>query len=97
MDDFFVFRSSFDDSLSNLRKILERYREKNSTLNWAKCHFMVKKGIVLSHIISRDGIEGDKAKTDLIINLFPPTFVKEVRSFLGRAASTVTSLRTSVR
>jgi len=44
---------------------------------------MAKKGIVLGHIISRDGIEGDKAKTDLIINLFPCTCVKDVRSFLG--------------
>ena len=46
---------------------------------------MVKKGIVLGHIISRDGIKVDKAKTDLIINISPPTCVKEVRSFLGHA------------
>ena len=46
---------------------------------------MVKKGIVLGHIISKDGMEVDKAKTDLIVNLPPPTYVKEVRSFLGHA------------
>ena len=39
----------------------------------------------LGHIIFQDGIEVDKAKTDLIINLPPPTCVKEVRSFLGHA------------
>ena len=43
---------------------------------------MVRKGIVLGHIISRDGIKVDKAKTDLIVNLPSPTCVKEVRSFL---------------
>ena len=86
MDDFSVFGSSFDDCLSNPRKVLERFREKNLTLNWEKCHFMVKKGIVLGHIISHDRIEVDKAKTDLIINLPPPTSVKEVRSLLGHAA-----------
>jgi len=43
MDDFFVFGSSFDDCLSNLRKVLERCREKSLTLNWEKCHFMVRK------------------------------------------------------
>jgi len=29
MDDFSMFRSSFDDCLSNLRKVLERCREKS--------------------------------------------------------------------
>jgi len=83
MDDVSVFGSSFDDCLSNLRKVLERCRQKNLTLNWEKCHFMVKKGMVLCHIISRGGIEVNKAKIDLIINLPPPTCVKDVRSFLG--------------
>ena len=70
MDDFSVFGSSFDDCLSNMRKVLERCMEKILTLNWEKCHFMVKKGIVLAHIISQDGIEKS---------------VKEVRSFLRHA------------
>jgi len=80
-----VFGSSFDEHLSNLRKVLERCREKMLTLNWKKCHFMVKTGIVLCHIISKDGVEVDKAKTDLIINLPAPTCVKDIRPFLGHA------------
>jgi hypothetical protein len=44
---------------------------------------MVQQGIVVGHIISRRGIEVDKAKVDLISNLPPPRTVKEVRSFLG--------------
>jgi len=44
---------------------------------------MVKKGIVLGHIISKYGTEVDKAETNLIINPPPPTCVKEARSFLG--------------
>jgi len=46
---------------------------------------MLKKGIVIGHIISRDGIKVDKAKTDLIVNLPPLTCVKEVRSFIRHA------------
>jgi len=46
---------------------------------------VVRKGIVLGHIISKDGIEVDKDKTDLIIDVLPPTCVKEVRSFLRHA------------
>jgi len=52
------------------------------TLNWEKCHFMVKKGIVLGHV-SQNGIEVDKEKIDLIANLPPPACVKDIRSFLG--------------
>jgi hypothetical protein len=46
---------------------------------------MVKKGIVLGHVISHRGIEVDKAKVDLISNLPPPRTVKEICSFLGHA------------
>nr|GEV42961.1 hypothetical protein [Tanacetum cinerariifolium] len=46
---------------------------------------MVKEGIVLGHKISKNGIEVDKAKVDVIAKLPHPTTVKGVRSFLGRA------------
>jgi hypothetical protein len=62
-----------------------RCKEKNIVLNWEKCHFMVKHGIVLGHVISHRGIEVDKAKVDLIFNLPPPRTVKEICSFLGHA------------
>jgi len=41
MDDFSVFGCSFDNCLTNIEKVLKRRREKNLTLNWEKCHFMV--------------------------------------------------------
>jgi hypothetical protein len=62
-----------------------RCKEKNLVLNWEKCHFMVKQGIVLGHVISHQGIEVDKAKVDLISILPPPRIVKEICSFLGHA------------
>ena len=54
-------------------------------LNWEKCHFMVTQGIVLGHIVSKKGIEVDKAKVELISNLPTPKCVKDIRSFLGHA------------
>nr|GEY65894.1 reverse transcriptase domain-containing protein [Tanacetum cinerariifolium] len=48
-----------------------------------KIHFMAKKGIVLGHKISKNGIEVDKAKVDVIAKLPHPTTVKGIRSFLG--------------
>ncbi|KAL6321764.1 hypothetical protein AAG906_035282 [Vitis piasezkii] len=44
---------------------------------------MVHQGIVLRHIISKQGIEVDKAKVELIVKLPSPTNVKGVRQFFG--------------
>ncbi|CAN6691822.1 unnamed protein product [Malus baccata var. baccata] len=85
MDDFSVFGDSFDGCLHNLSLILKRCVETNLVLNWEKCHFMVKQGIVLGHIVSENGIEVDKSKIDLVRHLPSPTSVREVRSFLGHA------------
>ncbi|XP_071932873.1 uncharacterized protein [Coffea arabica] len=85
MDDFSVYGSSFDHCLHNLELILQRCEETNLVLNWEKCHFMVKEGIVLGHKISSKGIEVDQAKIEVIEKLPPPNNVKGIRSFLGHA------------
>ncbi|GJT50963.1 reverse transcriptase domain-containing protein [Tanacetum coccineum] len=71
MDDFLVFGNSFKNGLSCVDKMLS--------------HFMVKEGIVLGHNISKNGIEVDKVKVDVIAKLPHPTTVKGVRIFLGHA------------
>ncbi|GKC73631.1 reverse transcriptase domain-containing protein [Tanacetum coccineum] len=76
---------SFSSCLSHLDKMLKRCEDTNLVLNWEKCHFMVKEGIVLGHKISKSGIEVDKAKVDVIAKLPHPTSVKGIRSFLGHA------------
>nr|GEW87066.1 reverse transcriptase domain-containing protein [Tanacetum cinerariifolium] len=85
MDDFSVFENSFQSCLSHLEKMLKRYEDTNLCLNWEKSHFMVKECIVLGHKISKQGIEVDKAKVDVISKLPHPTTVKGIRSFLGHA------------
>nr|GEU91261.1 reverse transcriptase domain-containing protein [Tanacetum cinerariifolium] len=85
VDDFFVFGNSFQSCLSYLEKMLKRCEDTNLCLNWEKSHCMVKEGIVLGHKISKQGIEVDKAKVDVIYKLPHPTTVKGIRSFLGHA------------
>ncbi|KAL6337670.1 hypothetical protein AAG906_037263 [Vitis piasezkii] len=74
-----------EDCLSHLEDVLKRCIEKDLVLNWEKCHFMVNQGIVLGHVISKKGIEVDRAKVELIVKLPPPTNVKGIRQFLGHA------------
>nr|GEW71273.1 hypothetical protein [Tanacetum cinerariifolium] len=86
MDDFSIFRNSFENYLSLLDKMLQRCEDTNLCLNWEKSHFMVKEGIVLGHKISKNEIEVDKAKVDVIAKLPHPTTVKGIRSFIGHAS-----------
>nr|GEY21006.1 reverse transcriptase domain-containing protein [Tanacetum cinerariifolium] len=86
MDDFSVFRNSFQTCLSHLEKMLKRFKDTNLCLNWEKSHFMVKEGIVLGHKISKEGIEVDKAKADVITKLTHPKTVKGICSFLFHAS-----------
>ena len=85
MDDFSVFGPSFDACLHNLNLVLQRCEDTNLVLNWEKCYFMVKEGIVLGHRISEKGIEVDRAKIETIEKLPPSTNVRGVRSFQGHA------------
>ncbi|RVW27710.1 hypothetical protein CK203_112461 [Vitis vinifera] len=82
MDDITIYGSAFDECLVNLEAVLNRCIEKDLVLNWEKCHFMVQQGIVLGHIISKQGIEVDKAKVELIVKLPSQQMSKECqRSF----------------
>jgi hypothetical protein len=83
MDDFSVYGKTFDHCLENLDRILQRCQEKVLVLNWEKCHFMVREGTVLGHLVSERGIEVDKAKIEVIEQLPPPVNAKGIHSFLG--------------
>nr|GEV76887.1 reverse transcriptase domain-containing protein [Tanacetum cinerariifolium] len=83
MDDFLVFGDLFSSCLCHLDTMLQRCKDTNLVLKWEKCHFMVKERIVLGHKISKNRLEVDRAKVDVISKLSYPTTVKGVRSFLG--------------
>nr|GEU34861.1 reverse transcriptase domain-containing protein [Tanacetum cinerariifolium] len=79
MDDFSIFGNSFQSCLSHLERMLKRCEDTNLYLNWEKSHFMVKEGIFLGQKISKEGIEVDKAKVDVITKLPHPTTIKGQR------------------
>ncbi|GKA85944.1 reverse transcriptase domain-containing protein [Tanacetum coccineum] len=72
MDDFSVFGDSFDKCLKNLDKMIQHCKDDHLVLNWEKCHFMVKEGIVLGHKVSSAGLEVDKAKNHHFLKIARP-------------------------
>ena len=85
MDDFSLFGDDFEECLYHLVLVLSRCKEKILVLNWEKCNFMVKQGIVLGHVISKKGIKVDKANVDLISNLPPPRTVMHTQTLVDHA------------
>ena len=85
IDNFSVVGDSFARCLSHLTEVVKRCEDCKLMLNWEKCHFMVKEGIVLGHCILEKGIDVDRAKVEVIERLPPAIFVKGVRNFLVHA------------
>ena len=57
----------------------------NLVLNWEKCYFMVREGVVLGHRVSSKGIEVDLAKISTIDKFPSSTNVKGIQSFYMQA------------
>jgi len=81
-DDWMVF-GLFKDHVGSLRLMLERCRQYQISLNLKKCIFGVSVGILLGHIVCKEGLMVDPAKIAIIVNLAPPGFVKQLITTLG--------------
>ncbi|XP_055824452.1 uncharacterized protein LOC129892976 [Solanum dulcamara] len=54
-------------------KVLARCEETYLVLNWGKCHFLVKVGILFGNKVSKKGLKVDCAKVEKVIEKPPPT------------------------
>ena len=82
MDDFCVHGEEADHP-PHMRKTFIKCREANIGLNPLKSFIGIKEGILLGHLISRDGIRVDHDKVRVILLLLPPANIRQVRAFLG--------------
>ena len=63
--------------------MLDKCRQHQISLNLKKCIFCAHFGILLSHIVCKQGLMMDPAKIAIIVNLQPPKSVKQLRTTLG--------------
>ena len=80
----YKIRDSNTDVLTTIFERLEKYKVH---LNPKKCVFGVKSGKLLCYIVSRRGIEVDPAKVKAIMEMPPPTTLKQLCSFQGKSHS----------
>jgi hypothetical protein len=82
LDDWMVY-SLLKEHIGLLRLMLDRCHQLQISLNLKKCIFCVPFGNLLGHIICREGVLVDPAKVAVILNMPPPTSVKQLQTTLG--------------
>ena len=84
-DDLIIYGTDLIEHDLNLRKVLERLREKGLTLNGDKCQFRMQSLTFFGHDLSAGGIAPSEEKVAALVNARPPQNVSEVRSFVQLA------------
>ena len=82
-DDILVYGQNQADHDRALRKVLQRLKDKNLTLNKGKCEFNRDSIEFYGFTFGKGGVSPDVKKVEAIRNMAVPQSVKEVRSFLG--------------
>ena len=78
VDDMLVKSIWEDDHLNDLQETFESLRSYNMKLNPKKCAFEVTIGKFLGFMLSQRGIEVNPNKIRAIMEMTPPTNIKEV-------------------
>ena len=81
-DDWTIY-STLKEHCKWLRLMLERCRQIQLSLNIKKCIFLTPIGIILGHIVCREGIKVNFAKIKIILDLKPLLNPKQVKVLLG--------------
>jgi hypothetical protein len=83
IDDLLVASETLDDHLEHLRRVFEKLRQANMTINLEKSNFIQKEVKFLGHIFTIDGIKADPEKVSAIRSFPVPQKTKHLRAFLG--------------
>uniref|UniRef100_A0A2N9HHE1 Uncharacterized protein n=1 Tax=Fagus sylvatica TaxID=28930 RepID=A0A2N9HHE1_FAGSY len=87
VDDMLVKSKENEDHLTDLKETFQALRTYNMKLNPEKCAFGVSSGKFLGFMVSQRGIEANPDKIKAILEMSPPTTVKEVQSLTEKAAA----------
>lgn len=83
LDDVVVFSPDFDQHLSRLTTVLDRFRGANLKLKPSKCEILQKEVRYLGHVINREGVSTDPGKVQTVKDWPIPSCQTGLRTFLG--------------
>ena len=83
LNDVIIFSKTPEEHIERLQAVLHKLRTAGLKLKPSKCEFFRDRISYLGHIVSKDGVETDPKKIQVILDLPIPQTVYDVRSFLG--------------
>ena len=83
LDDVIIFSKTPEEHIERLQAVLYKLRSAGLKLKPSKCEFFRDRITYLGHIVSKDGVETDPKKIQVILDWPVPQTVYDVRSFLG--------------
>ena len=81
LDDI-VFSKTLEEHLTRLRAVFEKLKKAELKLKPSKCEFFKQELTYLGHVVSKNGIQTDSKKVEVICKWNVPINVTELRSFL---------------
>ena len=76
-----IFSRTAEEHIERLREVSQRLKDANLKINPLECEFLRQHLPFLGHIVSRDGIQADPAKTSALRQYPVPKPVTDVKSF----------------
>ena len=87
IDDMLVKSTTAELHIAHLAEAFQILKKYNMKLNPAKCAFGVSAGKFLGFIVNNRGIEANPNKIKDVIDMPPPSNIKEVQLLMGRIAA----------
>ena len=84
IDDMLVKSTTAELHIAHLSEAFQILREYNMKLNPAKCGLEVSAGKFLGFIVNNRGIEANPDKIKVVLDMPPPSNIKEVQRLIGR-------------
>lgn len=83
IDDIVIISSDFETHLVLLKRVLERLKFANLSINLEKSNFFRKSLKYLGYVVDEFGLRTDPEKVASILNFPTPSSAKEVKAFVG--------------
>jgi hypothetical protein len=85
MDDAMVYGSTEEEFILNLRRVLERFRDRGITVKASKCSFGMSEIEYVGHIINAEGVSFSDEKLRTLFDTPKPRYLQQLKAFLGLA------------